>query len=217
MLDPGILMSKDKPIRVLIADDHFVVRMGLTAVITTQPDMVVVAEAANGRQALEFFRHHRPDVTLMDLRMPEMDGLEAITAIRKEFPDSRFIVLTTYDGDEDIYRALQAGARSYLLKDMLQDGLVEAIRAVHAGQRRIPAEVAGRLAERMDRTELTSREMEVLRLIVEGKSNKEIAARLKIAEGTVKIHINNILSKLGVTDRTQAATFALQRGIIHLD
>jgi len=210
-------MSKDKPIRVLIADDHFVVRMGLTAVITTQPDMVVVAEAANGRQALEFFRHHRPDVTLMDLRMPEMDGLEAITAIRKEFPDSRFIVLTTYDGDEDIYRALQAGARSYLLKDMLQDGLVEAIRAVHAGQRRIPAEVAGRLAERMDRTELTSREMEVLRLIVEGKSNKEIAARLKIAEGTVKIHINNILSKLGVSDRTQAATFALQRGIIHLD
>jgi DNA-binding NarL/FixJ family response regulator len=210
-------MSKDKPIRVLIADDHFVVRMGLTAVITTQPDMVVVAEATNGRQALEFFRHHRPDVTLMDLRMPEMDGIEAITAIRKEFPDSRFIVLTTYDGDEDIYRALQAGARSYLLKDMLQDGLVEAIRAVHAGQRRIPAEVAGRLAERMDRTELTSREMEVLKLIVEGKSNKDIAARLKIAEGTVKIHINNILSKLGVTDRTQAATFALQRGIIHLD
>ena len=210
-------MSKDKPIRVLIADDHFVVRMGLAAVITTQPDMTVVAEAANGRQALEFFRQHRPDVTLMDLRMPEMDGIEAITAIRKEFPDSRFIVLTTFDGDEDIYRALQAGARSYLLKDMLQDGLIEAIRAVHAGQRRIPAEVANRLAERMDRTELTSREIEVLRLIVEGKSNKEIAAQLSIAEGTVKIHINNILSKLGVTDRTQAATFALKRGIIHLD
>jgi two-component system, NarL family, response regulator len=210
-------MSKDKPIRVLIADDHFVVRMGLTAVVTTQPDMAVVAEAANGRQALELFRHHRPDVTLMDLRMPEMDGIEAITAIRKEFPDSRFIVLTTFDGDEDIYRALQAGARSYLLKDMLQAGLVEAIRAVHAGQRRIPAEVAARLAERMDRTELTSREMEVLGLIVKGKSNKEIAASLKIAEGTVKIHINNILSKLGVSDRTQAATFALQRGIIHLD
>jgi two-component system NarL family response regulator len=210
-------MSKDKPIRVLIADDHFVVRMGLAAVITTQPDMTVVAEAANGRQALEFFRQHRPDVTLMDLRMPEMDGIEAITAIRKEFPDSRFIVLTTFDGDEDIYRALQAGARSYLLKDMLQDGLIEAIRAVHAGQRRIPAQVANRLAERMDRTELTSRELEVLRLIVEGKSNKEIAAQLSIAEGTVKIHINNILSKLGVTDRTQAATFALKRGIIHLD
>ena len=210
-------MSNDKPIRVLIADDHFVVRMGLAAVIGTQPDITVVAEATNGKQAIELFREHRPDVTLMDLRMPEVDGLEAITAIRGEFPESRFIVLTTYDGDEDIYRALQAGARAYLLKDMLRDGLVEAIRAVHAGQRRIPAEVASRLAERMNRTELTARELEVLRLIVEGKSNKAIAAELSIAEGTVKIHINNILSKLGVSDRTQAATFALQRGIIHLD
>jgi two-component system NarL family response regulator len=209
-------MSKDNPIRILIADDHFVVRMGLAAVINTQPDMVVVAEAVNGRQALESFRLHKPDITLMDLRMPEMDGIEAITAIRKEFADSRFIVLTTYDGDEDIYRALQAGARSYLLKDMLRDTLIDAIRAVHAGHRRIPTEVANRLAERMDRSELTPRELEVLRLIVEGKSNKEIAAGLSITEGTVKIHINNILSKLGVSDRTQAATFALQRGIIHL-
>jgi DNA-binding NarL/FixJ family response regulator len=210
-------MSKANPIRVLIADDHFVVRMGLAAVINTQPDMVVVAEAINGKQAIEFFRQHRPDITLMDLRMPEMGGIEAITAIRKEFPESRFIVLTTYDGDEDIYRALQAGARSYLLKDMLRDTLVDAIRAVHAGQRRIPPEVANRLAERMDRSELTPRELEVLRLIVEGKSNKEIAAELSVAEGTVKIHINNILSKLGVSDRTQAATFALQRGIIHME
>ena len=210
-------MSKENPIRVLIADDHFVVRMGLAAVINTQPDMVVVAEAVNGKQAIEFFRRHRPDITLMDLRMPEMDGIESITAIRKEFTDSRFIVLTTYDGDEDIYRALQAGARSYLLKDMLRDTLIDAIRAVHAGQRRIPPEVANRLAERMDRSELTSRELEVLRLIVGGKSNKEIAAELSIAEGTVKIHINNILSKLGVSDRTQAATFALQRGIVHLE
>jgi DNA-binding NarL/FixJ family response regulator len=209
-------MSKDNPIRILIADDHFVVRMGLAAVINTQPDMVVVAEAVNGRQAIESFRQHRPDVTLMDLRMPEMGGIEAITTIRREFTDSRFIVLTTYDGDEDIYRALQAGARSYLLKDMLRDTLIDAIRAVHAGQRRIPPEVANRLAERMDRSELTSRELEVLRLIVGGKSNKEIAAELSIAEGTVKIHINNILSKLGVSDRTQAATFALQRGIVHL-
>jgi two-component system NarL family response regulator len=209
-------MSKDNPIRILIADDHFVVRMGLAAVINTQPDMIVVAEAVNGRQALESFRLHKPDITLMDLRMPEMDGIEAITAIRKEFADSRFIVLTTYDGDEDIYRALQAGARSYLLKDMLRDTLIDAIRAVHAGHRRIPTEVANRLAERMDRSELTPRELEVLRLIVEGKSNKEIAAGLSITEGTVKIHINNILSKLGVSDRTQAATFALQRGIIHL-
>jgi DNA-binding NarL/FixJ family response regulator len=209
-------MSKDNPIRILIADDHFVVRMGLAAVINTQPDMVVVAEAVNGRQAIESFRQHRPDVTLMDLRMPEMGGIEAITTIRREFNDSRLIVLTTYDGDEDIYRALQAGARSYLLKDMLRDTLIDAIRAVHAGQRRIPPEVANRLAERMDRSELTSRELEVLRLIVGGKSNKEIAAELSIAEGTVKIHINNILSKLGVSDRTQAATFALQRGIVHL-
>src|SRR5215212_1140198 len=162
-------MSKDKPIRILIADDHFVVRMGLAAVINTQPDMVVVAEAINGRQAIEYFRQHMTDITLMDLRMPEMGGIEAITAIRKEFTDSRFIVLTTYDGDEDIYRALQAGARSYLLKDMLRDTLIDAIRAVHAGQRRIPPEVANRLAERMDRSELTSRELEVLRLIVGGK------------------------------------------------
>lgn len=211
------MMGNDKAIRVLIADDHFVVRMGLAAVIHTQTDMTVVAEAMTGKQAVDLFRQHRPDVTLMDLRMPEMDGIEAITAIRREFPDSRFIVLTTYDGDEDIYRALQAGARAYLLKDMLRDALVEAIRAVHAGQRRLPAEVANRLAERMNRTELTARELEVLRLIVAGKSNKEIAAALFIAEGTVKIHINNILSKLGVSDRTQAATFALQRGIVHLD
>jgi DNA-binding NarL/FixJ family response regulator len=209
-------MSKTDPIRVLIVDDHFVVRMGLVAVINTQADMVVVAEATNGREAIELFRQHRPDVTLMDLRMPEMGGIEAITAIRKDFPESRFIVLTTYDGDEDIYRALQAGARAYLLKDMVGDSLLEAVRAVHAGQRRIPVEVASRLAERMTRTELTSRELEVLELIVRGKTNKEIAARLMIAEGTVKIHINNILSKLGVSDRTQAATLALQQGIVHL-
>jgi two-component system NarL family response regulator len=149
--------------------------------------------------------------------MPEMNGVEAITAIRKEFPEARLIVLTTYDGDEDIYRALQAGARGYLLKDMLREGLLEAVRAVHEGQRRIPAEVANRLAERLTRSELTAREMEVLELIVKGKTNKEIGAELGVAEGTVKIHINNILSKLGVSDRTQAATFALQRGIIHLE
>jgi two-component system NarL family response regulator len=210
-------MSKDKPIRILIADDHFVVRMGLAAVITTQSDMQVVAEAANGLQAVELFRQHLPDVTLMDLRMPQMQGVEAITAIRGEFPNGRFIVLTTYDGDEDIYRALQAGARGYLLKDMVGDSLLDAIRAVHSGQRRIPPEVANRLAERMFRSELSAREMEVLRLIVKGKSNKEIASELGVAEGTVKIHINNILSKLGVSDRTQATTFALQHGIIHLD
>jgi DNA-binding NarL/FixJ family response regulator len=210
-------MSKDKPIRIMITDDHFVVRMGLAAVINTQADMQVVAEASNGLQALELFRLHLPDVTLMDLRMPQMEGVEAITAIRKEFPNSRFIVLTTYDGDEDIYRALQAGARGYLLKDMLGDSLLDAIRTVHAGGRRIPPEVANRLADRMFRSELSAREMEVLKLIVKGKSNKEIASDLGVAEGTVKIHINNILSKFGVSARTQAATYALQHGIIHLD
>jgi DNA-binding NarL/FixJ family response regulator len=210
-------MSKDKPIRILLADDHFVVRMGLVALINTQPDMCVVAEATNGQQALELFRQHQPDVTLMDLRMPQMDGVEAITAIRKEFPNSRFIVLTTYDGNEDIYRALQAGARAYLLKDMLGNTLLDAIRAVHAGHRRIPQQVADRLADRMFREELSAREMQVLKLIVKGKSNKEIASTLGVVEGTVKIHINNILSKLGVSDRTQATTFALQNGIVHLD
>jgi DNA-binding NarL/FixJ family response regulator len=210
-------MSKDKPLRIMIADDHFVVRMGLAAVVNTQPDMTVIAEATTGKQAVETYARHRPDVVLMDVRMPEMDGIEAITAIRKDYPEARFIVLTTYDGDEDIYRALQAGARAYLLKDMLRDELVEAIRAVYAGQRRIPAEVASRLAERMSRTELTARELEVLKHIAQGKSNKIIAADLSISEGTVKIHVNNILSKLGVSDRTHAATFALQRGIIHLE
>ncbi len=210
-------MSKEKPLRIMIADDHFVVRMGLAAVVNTQPDMSVIAEATTGKQAVEMYRAHRPDVVLMDVRMPEMNGIDAIAAIRKDYADARFIVLTTYDGDEDIYRALHAGARAYLLKDMLRDELVETIRAVYAGQRRIPAEVANRLAERMNRTELTARELEVLKLIAQGKSNKIIASDLSISEGTVKIHVNNILSKLGVSDRTHAATFALQRGIIHLE
>lgn len=210
-------MSKDKPIRILIADDHFVVRMGLAALINTQPDMTVVAEATDGRQAVELFRQHRPDIALLDLRMPEMNGIEAIAAIRSEFPDARLIVLSSYDGDEDIYRALQAGARGYLLKNMLREGVLETIRTVHAGLRRIPEEVAARLAERMSRDPLTAREMEVLELIVRGKSNKEIAHALKITEGTVKIHVNNILNKLGVTDRTQAAIFALKHGLVHLE
>lgn len=210
-------MSKDKPIRILIADDHFVVRMGLAALINTQPDMTVVAEATDGQQAVELFRQHRPDIALLDLRMPEMNGIEAIAAIRSEFPDARLIVLSSYDGDEDIYRALQAGARGYLLKNMLREGVLETIRTVHAGLRRIPEEVAARLAERMSRDPLTAREMEVLELIVRGKSNKEIAHALKITEGTVKIHVNNILNKLGVTDRTQAAIFALKHGLVHLE
>src|SRR6185503_13038537 len=204
-------------IRILVVDDHFVVRMGLTTLINTQSDMTVVGEATNGKQAVELFRAEKPDVTLMDLRMPEMNGVAAITAIRAEFPDARIIVLSTYDGDEDIYRAFQAGARAYLLKDMHHDELVNAIRAVHQGQRFIPPAIANRLAERMPRSELTARELDVLRLIVKGMSNKEIASALRITEGTVKIHVNNLLAKLGVSDRTKAATTALQRGIVYLE
>jgi two-component system NarL family response regulator len=178
--------------------------------------MTVIAEATNGKQAVEQFRIHQPDITLMDLRMPVMSGVEAISAIRREFPQARIIVLTTFDGDEDIYRSLQAGAQGYLLKDMFFNELEEAVRKVHAGLRRIPNVVADRLAERMGSSNLTGRELEVLEQIVKGKSNKEIASVLRISEATVKSHINNLLSKLGVTDRTQAATTALQRGLVHL-
>lgn len=205
------------PIRVLVADDHFVVRTGLRAVIDPEPDMQVVAEAGTGQQALQLFRQHRPDVTLMDLRMPVMDGVEATRAIRQESPNARVVVLTTYDGDEDIYRALSAGARAYLLKDTQRQELLDVIRAVHAGQRRVPAAIGARLAEAMPRSELTPRELDVLGLVVKGLSNKKIADALSITEGTVKIHVNNILSKMGVADRTQAATTAIRRGIVHLD
>ena len=204
------------PIRILIVEDHNVVRQGLVALIKTVPDMHVIAEAGDGKQAVELFRKHKPDVTIMDLRLPEMSGVEAITEIRRSFPAARIIVLTTFDGDENIYRALQAGARGYLLKDMFGEELMDAIRTVHAGKTRIPAPVAQRLAERMAGPALTSRELDVLRLIVSGKSNKEIGNDLVISEATVKTHINSILSKLGVTDRTQAATTALQRGIVEL-
>jgi two-component system NarL family response regulator len=210
-------MSRDEKIRILIADDHFVVRMGLTAIINSQPDMMVVAEASNGRQAVELFSQHRPDITLIDIRMPEMNGIEATAEICRLQEKARVIVLTTYDGDEDIYRALRAGARAYLLKDTLREELLKAIHNVHAGRKHIPSEVAVRLAERMPGSQLTAREMDVLGLIVKGLSNREIAAALSIAEGTVKIHVNNILSKLDVEDRTQATTVALQRGIIHFD
>jgi two-component system NarL family response regulator len=211
-------MSKEGAIRVLIADDHPVVREGVAAMIERRPDMTVVGEAATGREAVAAYRAARPDVVLMDLRMPDMTGVEAIGAIRGEFPGARIIVLTTYDGDEDIYRGLQAGARAYLLKDAPRDDLLDAIRAVHAGQSRIPPAVAARLAERvLAGPELTARELEVLQGIVAGRSNKEIGAALGISEGTVKAHVNSILSKLGVADRTQAVTTALQRGIVHLD
>jgi two-component system NarL family response regulator len=206
-----------KPIRLMVVDDHLIWREGVTAIINRRPDMQVVAEAADGRQAIELFKQHNPDVVLMDLRLPVINGINAIIAIRKTFPAARFIVLTTYDGDEDIYQALQAGAQAYLLKDVFRDDLIETIRAVHAGKRRIPPAVAAKLAERVGNPDLTSRELEVLELIARGKTNREIGALLDITEGTVKGHVNNILSKLGVAGRTEAATSALQRGIVHLD
>jgi two-component system NarL family response regulator len=204
-------------IRIMIVEDHAIVRQGLAALLRMVPEFVIVAEAEDGRQAIELYRKHQPDVTLMDLRLPQMNGVDAIGRIRLEFPQARIIVLTTFDGDEDIFRALQAGARGYLLKGMTGEELNEAIRSVYAGKSRIPAPVAERLAERMSAPALTSRETEVLELIVGGNSNKEIASALSISEATVKTHINSLLGKLGVTDRTQAATTALQRGIVHLD
>ena len=206
----------DKPIRIMVIDDQAVVRQGFVALINTVSDMTVVAEGTNGHQAVELYRLHRPDVTLMDLRMPQLGGVEAIAAMRKDFPDARVIVLTTFDGDEDIYRSLQAGAQGYLLKDVFFNELEDAIRKVHGGSRWIPAHVAERLAERMGSSDLTGREIEVLEQIVAGNSNRSIATRLNISEATVKSHINSILSKLGVKDRTQAATTALQRGLVHL-
>ena len=206
----------DNKIRIIVVDDQSVVRQGFVALINTVADMEVVAEGINGEQAIELYRQHKPDVMLIDLRMPVIGGVEAITKIRQEFPEARLIVLTTYDGDEDIYRSLQAGAKGYLLKDMFFEELETAIRSVHAGARRIPAVIAERLAERMSGSALTDRELEVLELIVKGQSNKEIAKSLTISEATVKSHINSLLSKLGVTDLTQAATTALQRGLVHL-
>ena len=177
----------------------------------------MVATAGNGRDAVSRFREHQPDVTLMDLNMPEMGGVEAIAAIRGEFPDARIIVLTTYDGDEDIYRGLRAGAKAYLLKEGSVEQLIDTIHAVHRGQMRIPEQVAARLAVRMTSPELTPRELEVLRLIVAGKSNREIAQAIFVTEATVKAHVNSILNKLDVSDRTQAVTTALKRGLVHLD
>jgi two-component system NarL family response regulator len=204
-------------IRVLIVEDHNVVRQGLVALLNVVDGLTVVGEAADGLEAIDQIRKHQPDVTLMDLRMPRMGGVEVIQRIRSETPQARFIVLTTYDGDEDIYRALKAGARAYLLKGMTCEDLVTTIRAVHAGKSHIPPAIAERLAERMGSEDLTPREFDVLQEIVHGKSNKEIAAALNVSEATVKTHINSLLGKLGVTDRTQAATAAIQRGIVTLE
>ena len=203
-------------IRILVAEDHLVARVGVTTIVNMQDDMTVVAEAANGHQAVEMFRLHQPDVTLLDLRMPGMGGVEAALVIRSEFPGARMIALSTYGGDEDIRRALAAGVHAYLTKDVLHDELLKAIRAVNAGQTYLPAAVAASLAAQLPRPDLSAREVQVLALIVQGQANKQIAFSLGIAEHTVKNHVKNILSKLGVQDRTQAATAAIQRGIIHL-
>ncbi len=206
-----------EPIRIMIVEDHHVVRQGFIALLRMVDGFEIVAEAPDGDRAIALYQEHKPDVTLMDLRLPTIGGVETITKIRASSPEARIIVLTTFDGDEDIYRALQAGAKGYLLKGMNSEDLIEAIRGVHAGKSRIPAAVAERLAERLSGPTLTERETDVLRLIVGGNSNKEIASALFISEATVKTHVNSLLGKLGVTDRTQAATTALQRGIVHFD
>ena len=207
---------KPEKIRVLIVDDHPIVREGWTSIIRRQHDMDVVAEAASGEEAIELFRLNQPRITLLDLRLPGMSGIETTRGILQEFPGSKCIILSSYDGDEDIYQALQAGAKAYLLKDTSRQELLDAVRAVHAGQRYIPPTVSDRLINRLHSTELTSRERAVLERIVGGSSNKQIAWDLGVTEGTVKGHVNSILSKLGVGDRTHAAVTALRRGLVRL-
>jgi DNA-binding NarL/FixJ family response regulator len=203
-------------IRVLVIEDHPVVRQGLVALLSNATDIEVVGSAADGHEGMELFRSVHPDVTLMDLQMPRLGGVEAIHRIRNEWPEARVIVLTTFDGDEDIYRAMQAGAKAYLLKGMEVEELIAAIRTVHMGRASVPSSIAEKLAQRIGSQDLTVREVEVLERIVAGRANKEIANDLKISEATVKSHVNSLLGKLGVDDRTHAAVVALQRGIVHL-
>lgn len=203
-------------IHVLVVDDHAVVRNGLALMVQHEPGMTLIAEASSGEEAIALFRQHQPDVTLMDLRMPGITGVEAITTIRQDDPAARIIILTTYDGDEDIYRGLHAGAKGYLLKDAPLDEIVSAIRAVHAGKKYIPPAVGAKLSDRINDSQLSNRECEVLRLVAKGRGNREIGEILSVTEGTVKMHINHILSKLQASDRTQAVVIALKRGIIRI-
>jgi DNA-binding NarL/FixJ family response regulator len=204
-----------KPIRVLSVDDHPLLRDGIAAIIESQPDMTMIAHAATGREAIALFREHKPDITLMDLRLPDISGIDAIIAIREEFPGARIVVLTTSDGDVEIHRALAAGAHAYILKTAPSRELTEAIRQVHRGGKRIPADVAQRLAEHLGEEQLTAREMDVLQHL-SGGSNRDIAERLFISEETVKVHVKHIMEKLGAADRTQAVAIAVRRGIIRL-
>ena len=208
--------AKKERIRILIADDHSVVREGLVSLVKRKSDMVVVAEAGNGREAVELWKAHRPDVTLLDLRMPELDGVGAIEEIRELDENAQIVVLTTYDGDEDIYRAIKAGAKAYLLKDTARDALVDTVRRVHAGETYLPPPLAAKLAERVSGAALSRREMEVLEGMAAGKSNKEIGAKLFISDGTVKTHVKSIFTKLDVVSRTEAVATATRRGLIQL-
>jgi two-component system, NarL family, response regulator len=209
-------MQSDEKIRILCADDHPLVRKGIAWILAGEPDMLLVAEAGTGKEALELFRMHLPDVTLVDLRMPDMDGIAVTEAILRDYPQARIIALTSYAGDQEIFRTLKAGAQGYLLKEMVHTEVVRAIRTVHAGRRLVPAEVSERLSEYPVQHALTPREVEVLSLVARGLANKEIADRLGTSDGTIRIHLQHILSKLGASDRTHAVTIALQRGIFRL-
>jgi DNA-binding NarL/FixJ family response regulator len=209
-------LTDQTKIRILCVDDHVVVRDGIGAILNLQPDMALAASASTGREALEQYRKIRPDITLMDLRLSDMSGFDAIRAIRAEFPNAKVVVLSSYEGDADIREAMDAGAHGYLAKGMVREELLDVIRAVHAGKRRIPAALAQTLAEHVSDDQLSPRELEVLRFVRDGKRNKEIAAELSVAEDTIKMHVRNLLSKLGASDRTEAVTIALRRGILHL-